>query len=137
MGQLFDKTMAALNTSLDMREIRNNITAANIANAETPGYKAKKMDFENALADALNLDGNNRMITDSQRQYVSGASPIGEIQPQIYDNPVGPTNNDGNTVDMEHEMATLAQNTVLYKAAIELINKKLAAMRYVVTEGGR
>ena len=39
---LFDKTTSALQTSLNMRQLRHNLTSSNIANAETPGYKAKK-----------------------------------------------------------------------------------------------
>ena len=44
--------------------------------------------------------------------------------------------NDGNTVDLEKEMAALQENTILYKAALQLMNKKLGAMKYAVTEGG-
>ena len=53
MSDIFDKTTNALATSLHMRQIRNNVTASNIANAETPGYQAKKMDFEGALQRAF------------------------------------------------------------------------------------
>lgn len=137
MSQLFDKTIGALNTSLDMRLLRNNITSSNIANAETPNYKAKKLDFENELARALDLDGTGKMETDAPQHYNNGASPISRVEADVYDNPEGVTNNDGNNVDMEREMSTLAENTVMYKAAVELINKKLAAMRYAVTEGTR
>ena len=46
MSDMFDKTTNALQASLAMRQIRQNVISANIANAETPGYHAKKMDFE-------------------------------------------------------------------------------------------
>ncbi len=51
MSGLFDKTTNALATSLAMRQLRHNVTSSNIANAETPGYHAKKMDFEGALSE--------------------------------------------------------------------------------------
>jgi flagellar basal-body rod protein FlgB len=57
------------------------------------------------------------------------------VSPSIYDNPDGPTNNDGNTVDLEREMASLAENQVMYKAALQLINKKIAALKYAISEG--
>jgi flagellar basal-body rod protein FlgB len=55
----------------------------------------------------------------------------------VFDNPEGPVTNDGNNVDMEKEMATLAENSILYRAAIQLINKKLASMKYAASDGGR
>lgn len=132
MSHIFDKTMGALNRSIDLRLNRQNIINSNIANAETPGYKAKVVDFEDALAKAIATDErfaktNPGAITDQ----------IGAVKPNVYDNPDINITNDGNTVDMEKEMAALAENTVLYKAAVQLINKKLAQMKYAVTEGGR
>ena len=51
-----DKTIQALRASLNLRQMRQEIIASNIANAETPGYKAKRIDFEEALARAIDLD---------------------------------------------------------------------------------
>jgi flagellar basal-body rod protein FlgB len=59
------------------------------------------------------------------------------VRPDIYENPEGTVNNDGNTVDLEKEMSNLSENTIMYKAALELINKKIAALKYAVSEGGR
>lgn len=125
MSHIFDKTMSVLDKSIDMRLLRQNIINSNIANAETPGYKAKVAEFEDALARAIAIDAN------------SPVDNVSQLKPDVYDNPDINVTNDGNTVDMEREMAALAENTVLYKAAIQLINKKLAQMKYAVTEGGR
>lgn len=137
MSALFDKTTEALGTSLDMRLLRQNVTSANIANAETPGYKARKLDFEDALARAINLEGKNRVDTTHPEHVPVGLAKISRMRADVYENPDVDTANDGNTVDMEREMAVLAENSVLYRAAVQLINKKLAAMRYAVTEGTR
>ena len=53
MSGLFDNTITALDKSVDMRLVKQNLINSNIANAETPGYKAKKVDFEEALAKAI------------------------------------------------------------------------------------
>ncbi|MDZ4662093.1 MAG: flagellar basal body rod protein FlgB [Pseudomonadota bacterium] len=131
MSGLFDNTISALDKSVDMRLVKQNLLNSNIANAETPGYKAKKVDFEAALAKAIA----------TQEKFESFSAPtsnqIDAISPDVYDNPDINLTNDGNTVDLEREMAALAENTVLYKAAIQLINKKLAAMKYAATDGGR
>ncbi|RME15111.1 MAG: flagellar basal body rod protein FlgB [Bdellovibrio sp.] len=137
MSDLFDKTTDALASSLNFRLIRQNITAANIANAETPGYKAKKIDFEEALEAAIDRAHRVSATVDSSDHFPVGAGPISKVRADIYDNPEGNVSNDGNTVDMEKEMATMAENSILYKAALRLINKKLGLMKYAVTEGGR
>lgn len=121
MSNLFDKTTDALATSIRMRQIRHNVTAGNIANAETPGYKAQKVEFEDALAKSLELGGTE-----------AGALPVSA---EVFDNPEAAVNNDGNSVDMEKEMSALAENSILYKSALQLINKKMAALKYAISEG--
>jgi len=133
MSALFDKTTDALATSLHMRQIRHNVTAANIANAETPGYHAKKVEFEDALARALDLDGTNSMSATHGDHFANGGSPT--VAGDIFDNPDVSVNNDGNTVDMEKEMSALTENSILYKSALQLINKKMAALKYAIGEG--
>lgn len=133
MSDLFDKTTNALQASLAMRQIRQNVISSNIANAETPGYHAKKMDFEDALSRAIDLDG-LRSMTTSHDSHMSVGGKSASIRPDIYDNPDGVVSNDGNTVDLEKEMSGLAENAVMYKAALQLINKKLAALKYAATE---
>lgn len=131
---LFDKTTSALQTSLSMRQMRHNVTASNIANAETPGYHAQKMDFEEALGRALDIDGLRGMSTSSDKHFTVGGHTA-KVRPDIYENPEGAVNNDGNTVDLEKEMAALSENAILYKAALQLINKKMAALKYAASEG--
>ena len=134
---LFDKTSQSLATSINMRQLKQNVISGNIANAETPGYHAKKLDFEEALGRALDIDGVKSMTTSHEDHFPISGGSMSNIRPDIYDNPVGSVDNDGNTVDLENEMAAQASNTVLYKAAIQLMNKKLAALKYAASDGGR
>jgi flagellar basal-body rod protein FlgB len=134
MSKLFDRTTEGLAKSLDMRLIRQNITSANIANAETPGYAAQKVDFEDALTRALQMDGVPGTEVSGQHA-IPGA--INSVKPDIYDNPEINVSNDKNTVDVEKEMSTLTENSLIYKAALELMRKKLAALKYAASDGGR
>ncbi len=134
-NSMFDNTTQALSTSLNMRLLRHNVISSNVANAETPGYHAKKLDFEEALARALDIDGVRGMSTSSNEHYSVGGKGPAKVGADIYENPEGAINNDGNTVDLEREMSSLAENTIMYKAALQLINKKFAALRYAATEG--
>jgi flagellar basal-body rod protein FlgB len=137
MADLFDKTTRALGASLSMRQLRNSVISSNIANAETPGYTAKKMDFENALERAVNIEDVAQPSGTEPGHYATGPGSISRIKADIYENPDVEVNPDGNTVNMEREMASLAENSIMYKAAIQLINKKMATLKYAVTEGGR
>ena len=137
MSDLFDKTTDALAASANLRLLRQNVTSANIANAETPGYKAQKVDFEEALDRAIDHEGLGRMHTSDKDHFLIGQGALSRVRADVYDNPNANVTNDGNTVDLEQEMATLAENSILYKAALRLINKKLGSLKYAVTEGGR
>lgn len=138
MSELFDKTTRALGASLNLRQVRNNIINSNIANAETPGYQAKKVDFEEALVRALDMEG----LTAASGATEPGHFPVSRgalsrVRADIYENPDAEVNNDGNTVNLEKEMTSLAENSIMYKAAVQLINKKMATLKYAATEGGR
>lgn len=133
---LFDKTTNALGASINFRQLKQEVSSSNIANAETPHYKAKKVDFEEALSRAVDISGLNQMSTDGPDQFTVGGSPIGSVRADVYENPDITVTNDGNTVDLEREMSELSENTIIYKAAIQLINKKLAGLAYAATEGG-
>ncbi len=137
MSGLFDKTTNALAASANFRQLRQNVTSANIANAETPGYVAKKVDFEDALARAVDLEGTGSLQAPNPEHYATGRGSLSRVRADVYDNPDVNKNVDGNTVDLEREMSTLAENSIMYKAAVQLINKKLAALKYAASEGGR
>lgn len=137
MSKIFDRTTDGLAASLAMRSLRHKVTSSNLANAETPGYKAKVVDFEGALERALDLEGLASQTATDSEHFAIGTGAISSARADVYDNPEGNVTNDGNTVDLEREMATLQENSILYKAALQLINKKLGALRYAATEGGR
>ena len=128
-----DKTIDALATALNFRQMRQEIIASNIANSETPGYKAKRIDFENALARALDIDGESSLKVSDDRHYdVGGGGNLNEISPDIYEDPNGAISENGNTVDRDSEMAKMAENKILYDAAIQLLNKKLSLKKYIL-----
>jgi flagellar basal-body rod protein FlgB len=137
MSDLFDKTTRALGASVNLRQVRNNVISSNIANAETPGYQAKKVDFEEALSRALDLEGIQAPDGLTEGHYPVSHGSLSRVKADIYENPDVNVANDGNTVDLEKEMSSLAENSIMYKAAIQLINKKMAALKYAVSEGGR
>jgi flagellar basal-body rod protein FlgB len=132
VADIFDKTTNALGASLNYRLLRHNVTSANIANAETPGYKAKEVHFEEALSRAVDLDGMNSLTTSDPEHFAIGTASVGNERVEVEDNPEADVNPDRNTVDLDKEMSTLAENSILYKAALTLINKKLGMLKYSI-----
>jgi flagellar basal-body rod protein FlgB len=131
------KEEKGLAASINMRQLRQNVISSNIANAETPNYHAKKLDFEEALERALDVDDLRGVSVTHDEHFPIGGSGPASVKPDVYENPEGAVNNDGNTVDLEREMTSLTENNILYKTALQLINKKMAALKYASTEGGR
>jgi len=127
-----DKTLQALATSLKFREMRQELISSNVANAETPGYKSKKMDFEEALGRALNTDGQQGMKVTDARHFDVGSGGFNNLEPEVYDDPNGVVTESGNTVDVEAEMAQMAENKLMYDTIVQLMNKKLGFTKYIL-----
>ena len=129
-----DNTIKALNAALNFRQMRQEILSSNVANAETPGYKSKRLDFEEALARALDVDGKMQMQATDPKHFDVGGGGFDNLQPELYDDPNGVVSEDGNTVDMEKELALMAENKIMYDAAVQLLNKKLGMMKYAISQ---
>ena len=134
MSNFFDPTIRALNQNLNLREENQNIISGNIANADTPGYKAKTSNFEMAMRDALDLTPNIKLET-GEVGHIGSHGPEA-VEADIYDDPNGVESLDGNTVDRGSEMAKMKENQILYNASIEALRKKIGMLEYGVSEGG-
>lgn len=131
---IFDNTISGLNTALNLRLTNQGVISSNIANADTPGYHAQKFEFENALRDALKAGGYMPMDTDDPG-HIPKQVP-GSVMAEIYENPNGVVNADGNTVDRNAEQVSLAENQIHYDMSTELLKRKLSLLKYAIGEGG-
>jgi flagellar basal-body rod protein FlgB len=109
---------------------------SNVANANVPNYKSLKTDFEAKMKDALERADSAQARTLIAREHIIEEA-VRNVAPDIHEDPNAPMNGIGNTVDMEREQTELAKNTIAYQTAIQLINKKFAMQKYVVSEGAR
>src|SRR2546423_1659077 len=134
MDSGFDPVIGALNTSLNLRLANQNVISSNIANADTPGYKSKTMEFESAFRDALGAGGDLPMQARDPKHMIHQTTD--PVDPEIYDDPNGVESLDGNTVDRAGEMAKLAENQIMYDASTEVLKRKLGMLKYAITEGG-
>lgn len=128
-----DKTLQALAAATKFREMRQELITSNIANKDVPGYKAKRLGFEEALARALDVDGNMAMKVEDGKHFNVGNGGFNNLRPETYDDPNGVVSENGNTVDVQDEMALMAENKIMYDALVQLMNKKLGLMKYTIT----
>jgi flagellar basal-body rod protein FlgB len=137
IGGLFNFSDRLQMESLGLRNKRSEVVTANIANAETPGYRAFGFDFEKQLQD---LGRMNEPIavktTDGKHMKNSFTRADGKVTPDVYVRPTESVGEDGNTVDIDTEMATLAKNQILYRTTVETLNRKMGMLRYAIN-GGR
>ncbi|NCN40415.1 flagellar basal body rod protein FlgB [bacterium] len=129
-----DATTAVLERVLDMRMKAHEAHVSNIANANVPNFKAKKVEFTKALEEAISQGDVGKTLKSQEEAIRRAALSVAE---SVYEDPDAPMKSNGNTVNMEREQTELAKNTIGYETAIQLINKKFAMQRYVLSEGAR
>ena len=136
MKGIFDIHLSLLQKSLDFRGRRNVLLASNVANVETPGYKARDMVFEKALGEAMKAREPGPMrVTHPLHFDGRTRTPLKLVEPTVIrtSNPVGSL--DGNTVDLEREMAKLGENQIAYHALTQMISFKFQELKAVIREG--
>lgn len=115
----FDSALGLHENALLLRERRAGVLAGNLANADTPDYKARDLDFR-ALLEAASGRGGGLRTT--RERHIGAGGPAGEGQ-LLYRQPTQPTL-DGNTVDAEIEMAQFARNALDFQASLSFLQGK-------------
>jgi flagellar basal-body rod protein FlgB len=131
-----------LNTSilekgLDAVWTKNEVLAANIANADTPGYKSKTVDFESVFSQVLQTGGLFAADrTDSSfGSALSRTLDLDDLKAKISENQAISQKLDGNTVDLDREMTDLAENSILYDTLTYAVSKELGRIKMILNEG--
>lgn len=130
------QVMTILEKSLDASWIRNKVISDNIANVDTPNYKAYKVEFEGLLKDAIRSRSMNIQTT-NPKHFPLGGNSLNEINPHILRDRSTSTRMDGNNVDIDVQNANLAKNTIMYQALIDQLTAKLSRLKTVINEGRR
>jgi len=110
-------------TSLTLRASRNDILASNIANAATPNYKARDLDFKAEFDRLEGMKGD--LATTDPRHLPTMQSPrLSALQYRV---PINPSM-DGNTVEMSVEQMQFSENVLRYQTSLSLINRKISGL---------
>jgi len=128
-----------LQQSLDGLTTRQRATANNIANVDTPGYKATQVSFESQLVQAVDQQLLARrgvqMATTSPAHLSAGPHQLNQVEPVVSKFDTVSYRNDGNSVDIEREMALLAETQLRYSTLSSLVSRRLAIERTIVRAG--
>ncbi|NQZ91287.1 MAG: flagellar basal body rod protein FlgB [Moritella sp.] len=124
----FDNALGIHQYSVGARERRAEVLASNIANADTPGFKARDLSFKDALASATQGSSFNLSKT-SERHISGGRSMASDLQYRI---PNQPDTGDGNTVDVQTERTNFMQNSMEYQASLSFLSSKIQTMRKAI-----
>lgn len=126
IGKL-DEALRFQETALSLRAQRQQLLASNIANADTPNYKARDVDFNSALKNALsNGTSAPSELATTAKAHIPGNTVSGSIggAPLLYRTPAQGSV-DGNTVDMDVERNQFTDNALRYEAGLTLIGAQI------------
>lgn len=119
--------------ALSLRAYRQEVLAANIANADTPHYKARDIDFKASLQSALGGRGGQvDLLRTSQRHLPAAGNATGGAK--LMYRTESQSSVDGNTVDMDVERAAFAENAVQYEASLTFITGMLRTLQSAMQE---
>ena len=113
--------------ALTLRSERQRLLASNIANADTPGYVARDMDFAAALRQATGQGNVASTLAAPAPGHIAAATGA-PAEPNLLYSSASQTNLDRNSVDMDRERAAFADNSVKYEATLRFINGNVRTM---------
>ena len=126
MAISFDKALGIHEDALELRVKRAELMANNLVNADTPGYKARDIDFKAVLAEPANSLDNKLKMTATASGHISNRQDSFEADVQ-YRIPHQPSL-DGNTVEYQKELAEFSKNVLDYQASFQFLNSKFKGL---------
>lgn len=122
--QHIDGMIAGLERVLDLRTWQHTLTATNLANADTPGFRARVADFDQLMAAAM------------ERSVAGGEfDPDAAVEEGLAELPADPGRLDGNSVNREAETSRLAENSLMYNAVSNGLSRRLGILRFAASDG--
>ncbi|WP_291322712.1 flagellar basal body rod protein FlgB [Desulfonatronospira sp.] len=136
MKALFGNYIHVTSKVLDMRLERQNVVSSNLANVKTPGYRARRVEFEEQLQSALNLDARGKVDRTNPGHLPATFDPrsfnaefIKSMEPRVYQGE--------DAVDLDKEMSIMSQNTLMYNALSMIQQKNFHGLKTIISEGGQ
>jgi flagellar basal-body rod protein FlgB len=132
-----DKALYFQQEALNLLTRRQDILASNIANADTPGYLARDIDFSQELKKAVvqeRRQAQSLTLSLTAERHIPAAAPAMKRNELLYRIPDQPSA-DGNTVDMDRERVNFADNNIKYQTSLTLLGSQIKGMMSVISQG--
>ena len=134
MAISFQKALGVHEQALHLRAQRAEVLAGNLANADTPHFKARDIDFHSVMKNQM-LNRPNRTRMAATHSGHIGAKGIKPFEAELmYRNPLQPSL-DGNTVDEQSELARFAQNTLDFQTSFQFLNARFKGLKTAIKGG--
>lgn len=133
---MFDNLFTSVNTlqkGLDTAWMRNEVISNNIANVDTPGFKASQVEFEDIMAAALGAKDGELQLEATDEGHITGAvTSVEDANPRIVTNVDTSAGYDENNVNIENEMVELAKNSINYYALVGKVNSEFRKLNTAI-----
>lgn len=129
----FQRTFQLLENAMDVARQRHSLMVGNVSNLDTPGYKAKDIDFKAAMQKAL-AGGENLGVRQTDPGHIGPSG--GDLSPADVHEEEGVWNG-YNWMNVDRVVTKMTENNLIYRTATEALLRKIALMKEVIREGGR
>ena len=136
MRELFGSHINLTGKVMSLQIERQNIVTGNIANINTPGYRARRLEFENTLQSALNQDARGKM-TRTEKDHLPAVFNTEGFQGDLVKNFKAREIYGMDSVDLDKEMTIMAKNAMLYNALAMVIKKNFSGIQKVIMDGSK
>ncbi len=122
-----------LSRGLDAAQLRQDVIANNIANVDTPGFKASHVEFEQYMKDALESDGYySNDGTVAEKATFGNATNAQDVEPEVVQDTDTTMRMDENNVDVEAQMIEMIKNSVYYNTLSLKVNNQLERLKLAI-----
>ena len=129
---LFDRLHHGLGNVLELRQKQNSLTASNLANVDTPNFKAKYIEFDSLLETAVGVS--DFSLTKTDTRHIAGMD--GDVSdPHIEELEPEPWVLDNNSVNLETELINLKENSLMFRSVTKGLTKRLSMLKYAASDG--
>ena len=132
---IFDRTMQLLNRTLDLRQARQRVIASNIANEETPGYRAADLSFQDSLQAAHRGKGPVTLAVTQGHHIGPRGDSVQQVMGKLGPVAAGDLPLDANSVNIELEMAKMSDNAMQYNSAASIMAIRFRQLMGAIREG--
>jgi flagellar basal-body rod protein FlgB len=127
----FDSALGIHADALRVRSQRAEMLASNLANADTPNYKARDLDFQSAMKMAMDSQSPSSLKATNSKHFSTQVNSL-SMSPAVQYRSVMQDSLDGNTVDTQVEQSQFMENAVQYQASLEFLGGKFTSLRKAI-----